>query len=110
MANLSTGYVSPQYHLVFDDLFETVFGTGNHALVFDIFNCLFDSDCKYYFYDDEFTSDAPLFHHPPPLHEVWPTKSECKAPLQDFEGHTQDQVELINKIPDEHSYLPPTLT
>jgi hypothetical protein len=25
--NLSTGYISPQYHIVFDDWFETVFAT-----------------------------------------------------------------------------------
>ncbi len=31
--HLSTGYVSPQYHLVFDDLFETVFSTGNNTLI-----------------------------------------------------------------------------
>ena len=26
--NLSTGYISPQYHLVFDDLFKTVMRQG----------------------------------------------------------------------------------
>ena len=27
--NLTTNYVSPQYHLVFDDLFQTIFSDGN---------------------------------------------------------------------------------
>ena len=37
--HLKTGYVSPQYHVVFDNLFETVFRPGaNNALV--------DSICK----------------------------------------------------------------
>ena len=32
--HLAMGYVSPQYHVVFDDLFETVFSSGaNDALV-----------------------------------------------------------------------------
>ncbi|KAL7474465.1 hypothetical protein ACHAW6_000438 [Cyclotella cf. meneghiniana] len=26
--NLHTGYISPQYHMVFDDKFETIFHTG----------------------------------------------------------------------------------
>ncbi len=33
VCHLSMGYVSPQYHLVFDDLIETVFSTGNEALL-----------------------------------------------------------------------------
>ncbi len=28
VCNLSTGYISPQFHLVFDDKFETIVGTG----------------------------------------------------------------------------------
>ncbi len=66
MANvyhLSTGYMSSQYHLVFHDLFETVFNIGNDSLLFYICNCFFDYDCE--FYDDEFMSDDPLVYHPP---------------------------------------------
>ncbi len=67
--NLSRGCVSPQYHLVFDYLFETVFSTGNDAFLDDICNHLFDSDPSFSFYDDEITS--PLVYHPPQLDEVW---------------------------------------
>ncbi len=67
VCHLSTGYVSLHYHLAFDDLFETVFSTGNDALLDDICNYFFDSDCNFYFYDDEITSNDPLVYHPPPL-------------------------------------------
>ncbi len=75
----STEFVSPQYHLGFDDLFETVFGTGNDALLDDICNQLFDSDRDFYLYDDEITSDDPLVYHPPPLDEVWLSEPEHRA-------------------------------
>ncbi len=68
---LSTGYVLPQYHLVFDDLFETVFNTGNYALIYDIYNHLFGFDCNFYFYDNVFTSEDPLVYHLPPLDSWW---------------------------------------
>ncbi len=64
---LSIGYVSPQYHLVFNELFETLSTTGNDALIDDIGNNLLDSDCDIYFYDAEFISDDPLVYHLPPL-------------------------------------------
>ncbi len=40
--HLSTGNVLPHYHLVFVNLFEKVFNTGNDALFNDICNWLFD--------------------------------------------------------------------
>ena len=43
VSNLSTGYISPHFHLVFDDSFETVIRTVDDAIVFDaICNDLFD--------------------------------------------------------------------
>jgi len=47
--NLSTGYISPQFHLVFDDLFETVVCLGEDDIVFDtICNGLFDLERDWY--------------------------------------------------------------
>ena len=41
--NLSTGYISPQFHLVFDGLFETVVQTRDDESVFNaVFNGLFE--------------------------------------------------------------------
>ena len=52
LCNLSTGYISPQFHLVFDDLFHTVVRTkeDDNALN-DICNYLFDLNM--YWYDED---------------------------------------------------------
>ncbi len=71
--HLSTGYV---LSFVFDDLFETVFSTGNDYLLVDICNHLFDFHCNVYFYNDEFISDDHLVYYPPSLDEVWLSELE----------------------------------
>ncbi len=117
MANvhhLSTGYVSPQYHLVFDDLFETVFSTGNDALLDDICNHLFDSDRDFYLYDDEITSNDPLVYHLPPLDEVCLSEPECWACCHELEecchiAEDCEQVKWIDKTHDDSSDLLPNL-
>ncbi len=41
--NLSIGYTSPQFHLVFDDMFETTVGTGgDDEVIEEICNRLFE--------------------------------------------------------------------
>jgi hypothetical protein len=74
--NLSTGFVSPQYHVVFDDLFQTVFRSGdNDPVVDEICNNLFEYNRDVYA-EDEFDSDGNLVYRPPPLDEVWLDESE----------------------------------
>ncbi len=74
--HLTTGFVSPQYHVVFDDLFQTVFSSGcNDALVDTICNNLFDCNRDVYA-ADEFDSSGNIVYHPPPLDEVWLDESE----------------------------------
>ncbi len=69
--HLSTGHVSPQFHAVFDDLFETVICNGdNDAVMNSICNGLFNQNLKLYV-EDEFDADDVLIYKPPPLHEVW---------------------------------------
>ena len=69
--NLITNYVSPQYHLVFDDLFQTVFSSGPLDSMTDaICSNLFDTNRDFYF-EDEFDSDGNIVYHTPPLDEVW---------------------------------------
>jgi hypothetical protein len=42
---LSTGYISPQFHAIFDDLFETVVCNGdNDAIINNICNGLFEGN------------------------------------------------------------------
>jgi hypothetical protein len=70
--HLSTGHVSTQFHVVFDDLFETVIRNGdNDAVVNSICNGLFFyPNCKLYV-EDEFDANDMLIYKPPLLHEVW---------------------------------------
>ena len=63
--NLHTGYVSPQYHLVFDDNFQTVFHDGKTTEELDrICDELFatNRDC---FVEEEFDDDGVLIYTPP---------------------------------------------
>ncbi len=70
MRNLSTGYISTQYHLVFDNLFETVIFQGDNDNVIDgIYNDLFE--CNRDWYAVEEYDDGKLIYRPPPLDDVW---------------------------------------
>ena len=63
--------MSPQFHVVFDDLFETVVCNGDNDLVIiSICDGLFEQNCKLYV-EDEFDADNVLIYTPPPLHTVW---------------------------------------
>jgi len=69
--HMSTGHVSPQFHVVFDDLFETVIRTGdNDPIVNSICDGLFERNRELYL-EEEFDADDNLIYKPPPLHEVW---------------------------------------
>ncbi len=69
--HLSTGYVSPQFHVVFDDLFETVVCDGdNDAVINSICDGLFKRNQELYV-KDEFDADGMLVYKPPPLHKMW---------------------------------------
>ncbi len=82
--HLGTGYVSPQYHVVFGDLFDTVFSSGSDdALVDSICKNLYGTSCEIYA-TDEYDAKDNLVYKPPPLDEVW----------LDAEGHKQGKLEL----------------
>ncbi len=73
--HLSTGYVSPQFHIIFDDLFETVVCNGdNDAIINSICDGLFEKDQELYV-KDEFNADGMLIYKPPPLHKAWLDKA-----------------------------------
>ncbi len=93
--HLLTGYVSTQYHLVFDDLFEAVFDTGNDALLNDVCNHIVDTDCGFYFYDDDVISDDPLIYYLSPHDEFWhsePEQSACHCNLEECHLLTGDSA------------------
>ena len=69
--HLKTGFVSPQYHVVFDDLFESVFSSGpNDAVVDAICEDLYKTSRDIYA-TDEYDAHDNLVYKPPPLDEVW---------------------------------------
>ena len=82
--NLHTGHVSPQYHCVFDDRFDTIFTTTKtDEEVDDICDQLFvtNRDC---YVEEEYDADDLLVYKPPPLDEVWlstPERIERKEQL-----------------------------
>jgi hypothetical protein len=83
--HLLTGYVSPQFHVIFDDLFETVVCNGdNDAVINSICDGLFERNRELYV-KDEFNADGMLVYKPPLLHKVW----------LDEPGHCQGKEDLL---------------
>ena len=64
--NLHTGHVSPQYHVVFDDKFETVFSNGKTDEEFDkLYEQLFVNQRECYV-EEEYDENGILIYEPPP--------------------------------------------
>ena len=69
--NLTTEDISPQYHVVFDDLFETAIREGENDPVIDLIcNDILDSSRDWYA-EEEFDSNGQLIYRLPPLADVW---------------------------------------
>jgi hypothetical protein len=69
--HLTTGFVSPQFHVVFDDPFNTVYGDGEGNLITDaICNLLWENNQELYA-EDKYGPDGSLIYTPPPLDKVW---------------------------------------
>ena len=74
--HLSTGFVSPQHHLVFDNKFEPVFSSSQNDKEIDaICAKLFESSSDIYV-EPEHDFDNNLVYLPPPLDEIWLTEPE----------------------------------
>ena len=71
VCHLRAGHVSPQYHCVYDDLFQTMFGAEESNEVKDtILELLWDRGKESYG-EEEYDEDGLLVYQPPPLNEVW---------------------------------------
>jgi hypothetical protein len=69
--HLSTNLISPQYHVVFDDLFKTVNRNGvDEPVVESICQDLFQLNRELYA-EEELDEAGNLIYQPPALHEVW---------------------------------------
>ena len=82
--HMLTGHVSPQFHVVFDDLFKTVIQDGdNDQIVNSICDGLFERNWELYI-EDEFDADDNLIYTPPPLHDVWLDETGCRQGKEDL--------------------------
>jgi hypothetical protein len=71
VCHLTTGFVSPQFYVVFDDHFHTVYGGGKGKLITDaICNLLWENDWELYA-EDKYGPDGSLIYTTPPFDKVW---------------------------------------
>jgi len=92
--HLTTAYISPQFHVVFDDLFETETETEtavncigvDDRIIESICNGLFQRNQELYAEDELDEADKNIYR-PPPLHEVW----------LDEAGHRQGNKDRIHQ-------------
>jgi hypothetical protein len=69
--HLSTNFISPKFHIVFDDLFETVKRIGvDEPVIESICQDLFQLNRELYA-KEELEKAGNIIYQPPPLHEVW---------------------------------------
>jgi hypothetical protein len=69
--HLSTNFISPQFHVVYDDLIETVNRIGvDEPVVESICQDLFQLNRELYA-EEELNKAGNIIYQPPPLHEVW---------------------------------------
>jgi hypothetical protein len=69
--HLTTNFVSPQFHVIFDDHFHTVYGDGEGTLITDaICDLLRENDWELYA-EDKYGPDGSFIYTPPPLDKVW---------------------------------------
>ena len=77
-SNLKTHYISPQFNVDFDDLFQNVFSYGDDdIMVDDICNQVIWNDNDLYA-ENKFNEEGELIYSPPPLDKVWPFMPECQ--------------------------------
>ena len=89
--NLQTGHISPQYHVIFDDKFETVPSLHTNASDIDnIYAELFCTSSEYYLDPDESWSDVL---HPPSLSSTW------NDPPPDSEGALRNLSQVSEGAP-----------
>jgi hypothetical protein len=68
---LSTNFISPQFHVVFDNLFKTVDRTGvDKPVVQSICQDLFQLNKEIYA-EEELDEAGNIIYQHSPLHEVW---------------------------------------
>ena len=79
------GYVSPQYHMVFNDKFDTVFHDDMSSDELDnICDEFFVNSCDCHA-EEEYDNDGILIYNPSLLDEVWLSELEWHEQRQELE-------------------------
>jgi hypothetical protein len=78
--HLQTNHVSPQFHIIHNNNFETVLNDApmDHDLNDTLINELFE-DAQEIYLEIEISPDGTVLYKPPPLDDVWLDKSERRA-------------------------------
>ena len=78
--HLQTNHVSPQFHIIHDDNFETILNDSpmDHELADNIINELFE-DAREIYSEIEFSPDGKIIYMPPHLDDIWLDESERRA-------------------------------
>ncbi len=94
MWHLHISYVNPQYHVVFDDKFKTVFNDGKSSEELDKIGAKLFVSSRECFAEDKYNENGILMYKLPPLNEVWLSVPEwckqCKF-LEEQLNHTAQQ-------------------
>ena len=81
--HLKTGYVSPQFHVVFDDLFQSVYrSSADTSALEKICDEIFEKGHDWY--AEEEYEDGQLVYKPPPLHDVWLSEEDRRGTKEQF--------------------------
>ena len=82
--HLQTNYVSPQFHLIHDDNFETILNDTplDHPLSDERLLDMFETSCEVYS-NIERAEDGAIVYSPPPLDDIWLDEGErCEKRLE----------------------------
>ena len=84
--HLNTNFVSPQYHVVYDDKFETIHNgttisdTGAESIFTDLFE-----DSRDHYAPTEQNEHGDIVFEPPPLQDLWLSESERREKRVELE-------------------------
>ena len=76
--HLGSGHVSPQWHVVFDDKFQSVFSNGamSDEDFDELCSLLYDTSRDHYVPPSDVDEDGNYVYYPPPLDDIWLSEEE----------------------------------
>ncbi len=101
--NIATGHISPQFHVIFDDKFETVDSLPLDQPLNRQWAQIFQMGCEFVMDIDYDENDRPIL---PPLSDIIKQYTEANAIQQRNEPATSVAFDLINVT----DFLPAILT